>query len=120
MDEIWGDRWCRQGSSLVWNPEQLDAAVRRGVSVALSAALGWLNKTPVDPPNEARDIVITGLATALDQLPANEADQVLERTHRLIRRLQAQWPDCALIFAAPDGGFQEASPNGPIMLTLRN
>lgn len=102
----------------MWSADQLDAAVRHGASVSLNEALGWLDNAPQEPPG--RNVVITGLETALDQLALEEAEEVLRQVHRLIRRLQTVWESCGITFAVREGGFYEASPNGPIMVRLRN
>jgi len=103
MHDLSTDIWLRLGTGLVWDAQAQHSAAQAGRTVSLREAQGWAGMMPDDTPGGVQTILVTGLQTVLDVLSPTEADPVLAKVRTLIRRKSDRWPECALLFAMPDG-----------------
>ena len=121
MQDLSTDIWLRLGTGLLWDAQAQHAAAHAGRTVSLREALGWAAAMPDDTPGGVRTILVTGLQTVLDVFDPADADPVLGMVRALIRRKSDRWPECALLFAMPDGKRLQVDPaTQDIVLTFMN
>jgi hypothetical protein len=122
MNEISTRIWQEHGTSVVWDADLAHTAAQppTGCTVPLRQALGWAEIMPVEPPNGARAVVVTGLQAALDVLTEAEAVPVLQRLQRLVREHSKHWPEAAMVFLVQDAGrFRLHPATGSVFMKPR-
>ena len=117
MDDIAGDQWLRNGSSLIWDGVPSSATVPQRV-VSLRQALTWLPALPAEPPDGVRTIIITGLQTVVDVLLPADAATVLARVRALSRVQSRDWPETAFVFVLPSSSRLETDAAGASLLLV--
>jgi len=99
MRDMSASSWLRQGSSIVFDKTKLGPLVTSGCLISLREALSWIEHFPLAPKNGADTVLVGGLETCLDLLPASDAETWV-RTHvrRFIVKFQNEWDRRGLVF----------------------
>lgn len=116
MDALSATVWQRRGSCVVFDRRALGPLIEAGGIISLRQALAWTTALPAAPPG--RSILVSGLETILQTLPAGEThDFLLRRIRPLIIKLQNTWTECGLIFgfAAPAQAFIEDAMSDEVL-----
>jgi hypothetical protein len=99
MKELSADSWKRQGSSVIWDKDSLQALLPTASLVSLREFLSWHDAWPAQLPRPSRTILVAGLQTCLEVLNADEGEAfLLNRVQALIRRQQSRLERFGVIF----------------------
>src|SRR5690242_3496815 len=91
MKELSADSWKRQGSSIIWDKDSLQALLPTASVVSLRQFLAWHDAWPAQLPRSSRTILVAGLQTCLEALPRGEAETLLlQRVQAVIQRQQSK------------------------------
>ena len=118
-----GSAWKRRGSSIIFDQEEIQALLNANAMISLREFLSWKENIPENPPIEGQTLLVCGLETLMDTLPAQEAQTFLEtRIRPLIKEIQDVWTETGIIFGFSQGSqvFQETSGSREEVLFLRN
>ena len=80
--------------------------------VSMRTLLSWDKNIPENAPVPGQTVLICGLETVLDTLPAQDAQEFLSRKIRpLVKKLQGNWTNTGLVFGFSQGEqvFQESN-----------
>jgi hypothetical protein len=117
------DAWRRMGSTLLFDAEEIQHLLNEEAMVSLRTFLSWDKNIPENPPVQGQTLLICGLETVMDTLPANEAQEFLSRKIRpLVKKLQSDWTNTGLVFGFSQGMqvFQESNGIVEEVLFRRN
>ncbi|MDR0466077.1 MAG: hypothetical protein LBH94_01830 [Deltaproteobacteria bacterium] len=117
MEDFSADVWQRRGSSVVFDRQTIGRHLESARLVSLRAALSWL-RVPSSQPAPRSSVLISGLETALQILPPQEArDFLVRRVRPLIIEAQNSSWDCGLIFGftAPPQAFTVGHMNEELL-----
>jgi hypothetical protein len=99
MKELSADSWKRQGSSIIWDKDSLQALLPTVSVVSLRQFLSWHDAWPTQIPRNSRTILVAGLQTTLEVLPVEQGEAfLLDRVQALIRRQQSKLERFGVIF----------------------
>lgn len=123
MKILSNDAWRRQGSSIVFDAEELKQLLNADAMVSLRDFLSWDKDIPEDAPVSGQTVLVCGLETLMDTLPADEAQEFLSRKIRpLIRKLGNEWTNTGIVFGFSQGVqvFRETNGMTEEVVFLRN
>ena len=113
MNTISNDAWKRQGSSIIFDAEEIQKLLNENAMVSLRTFLSWDKDIPENAPISGQTVLICGLETVLDTLKENEAQEFLSRKIRpLVKKLQNEWTNTGLVFGFSQGGQVFLETNG--------
>lgn len=113
MKILTNDAWRRQGSSIIFDAEELKKLLNEGAMVSLREFLAWDKNIPTDAPVHGQTVLVCGLEALMDTLPANEAQEFLSMKIRpLIRKLGNEWTNTGIVFGFSQGGQVFLESNG--------
>ena len=95
--------WKRRGSTVLCGTIEIRELLDRHTMVSLREFLAWGDEIPDDPPGDGSTILVCGLDTVLDTLPAKEAEAFLRSKVRpVIKQVNNFWTETGIVF-----GFAE-------------
>jgi len=113
MKTLHNDAWRRQGSSIIFDAEELKKLLNENAMVSLREFLAWDQNIPENAPVQGQTVLVCGLETVMDSLPANEAQEFLSKKIRpLIRKLGNEWTNTGLVFGFSQGAQVFHETNG--------
>lgn len=122
MRTLTNDAWRRQGSSIIFDAEEIQRLLDENAMVSLRTFFSWDRDIPPEAPVPGQTVLICGLETVLDTLTEKEAQEFLMRTVRqLVRKIQHEWTNTGLAFGFSQGShvFQESNVLEDAVLFLR-
>ena len=123
MNTLSNDAWKRQGSSILFDAEEIQKLLNENAMVSLRTFFSWDRNIPTDAPVPGQTVLICGLETVLDSLSEREAQEFLMRKVKpLVKKIQQEWTNTGLVFGFSQGAqvFQETNGLEEEVLFLRN
>ena len=123
MKILTNDAWRRQGSSIIFDAEELKKLLNEDAMVSLRDFLSWDKNIPEDAPVPGQTVLVCGLETLMDTLPADEAQEFLSKKIRpLIKKLGNEWTNTGIVFGFSQGAqvFRETNGLTEEVVFLRN
>ena len=113
MNILTNDAWRRQGSSIIFDAEELKKLLDEDAMVSLREFLSWDKNIPENAPVPGQTVLVCGLETLMDTLPVNEAQLFLSMKIRpLIRKLGNEWTNTGIVFGFSQGSQVFHESNG--------
>ncbi len=107
------DAWKRQGSTILFNTEEIQKLLNANAMISLRTFLSWDKNIPENAPVSGQTVLICGLETVLDTLSENEAQDFLSRKIKpLVKKLQNEWTNTGLVFGFSQGAQVFKETNG--------
>lgn len=123
MKTLTGTGWKRKGSSILFDQIEIQKLLDEKVMFSLREFLSWKDDMPEEPPVDGDTILICGLETIMDSLPAEDAEDFLRcKIRPVIKALNNVWTETALVFGFPGGRerFEETPGMREEVLFLRS
>lgn len=105
--------WKRKGSSIIFDPAEIECLVNDDVMISLRELLSWREgRLPDTPPGLKDSVLVCGLEAVLDSCEPDAALDFLKcRIRPVIREIQTNWTETGLIFGFSGGGKRFSETN---------
>lgn len=125
MNTLSTTSWMRSGSSILFDPTEIQNLLKLNSMVSLREFLSWRDNLPDNPPipDSSRTVLVCGLETVMETLPPAEAQIFLQRKIRpVIKTIQDVWTETGIVFGFTQGprSFKEKPGSKEEVLFLRS
>jgi len=117
--------WMRSGSSILFDPTEIQHLLKLNSMVSLREFLSWRDNLPDNPPipDSSRTVLVCGLETVMETLSPTDAQDFLQRKIRpVIKTIQDVWTETGIVFGFTQGprSFKEKPGSREEVLFLRS
>ena len=125
MNTLSTSSWKRGGSSILFDPTEIQELLKLNSMVSLREFLSWKDNLPDNPPipSSSRTVLVCGLETVLETLSPAEAQEFLQKKIRpVIKIIQDVWTETGIVFGFAQGkqSFKEVPGSREEVLFLRS
>ena len=123
MRTLSNDAWRRQGSSIIFDTEEIQKLLNENAMVSLRTFFSWDKNIPSEAPVLGQTVLICGLETVLDTLSEEEAQEFLMRkVNPLVKKIQSEWTTKGIVFGFTQfKAFEEIClPNEEVLFKRTN
>ena len=125
MNTLSTTSWMRSGSSILFDPTEIQHLLKLNSMVSLREFLSWRDNLPDNPPipDSSRTVLVCGLETVMETLSPTDAQDFLQRKIRpVIKTIQDVWTETGIVFGFTQGprSFKEKPGSREEVLFLRS
>ncbi len=125
MNTLSTTSWMRSGSSILFDPTEIQNLLKLNSMVSLREFLSWRDNLPDNPPipDSSRTVLVCGLETVMETLSPTDAQDFLQRKIRpVIKTIQDVWTETGIVFGFTQGprSFKEKPGSREEVLFLRS
>ena len=125
MNTLSTTSWMRSGSSILFDPTEIQYLLKLNSMVSLREFLSWRDNLPDNPPipGSSRTVLVCGLETVMETLSPTDAQDFLQRKIRpVIKTIQDVWTETGIVFGFTQGprSFKEKPGSREEVLFLRS
>ena len=125
MNTLSTTSWKRGGSSILFDPTEIQNLLKLNSMVSLREFLSWRDNLPDNPPipDSSRTVLVCGLETVMETLSPTDAQDFLQRKIRpVIKTIQDVWTETGIVFGFTQGprSFKEKPGSREEVLFLRS